>query len=71
MKHRDLLEAVRYETAIGLMQNPDNTVTDAANLPGYTDPSHFARAFRRLAGVSPREYLQQHPTNRRTGKGTK
>ena len=39
MKHRDLLEAVRYETAIGLMQNPDNTVTDAANLPCYTDPS--------------------------------
>jgi YesN/AraC family two-component response regulator len=30
-----------------------------ANLPGYTDPSHFARAFRRLAGVSPREYLQK------------
>jgi AraC-like DNA-binding protein len=59
MKHRDLLEAVRYETAIGLMQNPDNTVTDAANLPGYTDPSHFARAFRRLAGVSPREYMQK------------
>jgi hypothetical protein len=30
-----------------------------ANLPGYTDPSHFARVFRRLAGASPREYLQK------------
>ena len=60
MKHRDLLDAVRYETAIELMQNPDNTVTDIAALPGDTDPSHFARAFRRLAGVSPREYMQQY-----------
>ena len=24
---------------------------------GYTDPSHFARAFQRMAGVSPREWL--------------
>ena len=41
------------------MQNTDNTITGIANLLGYTDPSHFARAFRRIAGVSPREYLPQ------------
>ena len=35
----------------------ENAITDIASLPGYSDPSHFARAFRRLAGVSPREYL--------------
>jgi len=50
---------VRYETAIDLMQDTDNTVTDIASLLGYTEPSHFARAFRRLAGMSPREYMQQ------------
>jgi AraC-like DNA-binding protein len=59
LSYRGLLDTVRYETAIDLMQNTDNTVTDIANLLGYTDPSHFARAFRRMAGVSPREYMQQ------------
>ena len=59
LSYRGLLDAVRYETAIELMQHSGNTVTDIANLLGYTDPSHFARAFRRMAGVSPREYMQQ------------
>jgi AraC-like DNA-binding protein len=59
LSYRGLLDTVRYETAIDLMQNTDNTVTYIANLLGYTDPSHFARAFRRMAGVSPREYMQQ------------
>jgi len=29
---------------------------DIAQAAGYRDPSNFARAFRRIAGVSPREY---------------
>ena len=71
LSYRDLLDAVRHKTAIDLMQDTANTVTDITNLLGYTDLSHFARAFRRMAGVSPREYLQQYPTKRRMGKGTK
>ena len=59
LSYRSLLDAIRYETAIDLMQHTDNTVADIANLLGYTDPSHFARAFRRMTGVSPREYMQQ------------
>ena len=59
LSYRGLLDAVRYETAIDLMQHTDHTVTDIANLLGYADPSHFARAFRRMAGVSPREFMQQ------------
>jgi len=54
MKYRDLLDAGCYETALDLMQNPDNTVTDVAALPGYTDPLHFARALRCIAEVSSR-----------------
>jgi len=60
LTYRDLLADVRYETKIDLMQDPEITVTDIANLPGYTDPSHFARAFRRMAVVNPCEYVQQH-----------
>ena len=56
--YRDQLAEVRYEAAVDLMQNTDLAITDIDSLLGYSDPSHFARAFRRLAGVSPREYLQ-------------
>ena len=60
LSYRDLLDEVRDETAIDLLQDTDNTITDIANLLGYSDPSHFARAFRRMAGVSPREYMQNN-----------
>ena len=59
LSYRDLLDEVRYETAIDLMQETDNSITDIANLLGYSDPSHFARAFRRMAGVSPGEYQKK------------
>ena len=60
MSYRDLLDAVRYETAIDLMQDTEITITEIANMLGYSDPSHFARAFRRMAGVSPHEYMRQY-----------
>ena len=59
LSYRDLLDEVRYETAIDLLQNTGNSITDIANLLGYSDPSHFARAFRRMAGVSPGEYQKK------------
>jgi len=59
LTYRGLLDAVRYETAVELMQHSGNTVAEIANLLGYANPSHFARAFRRLAGMSPREYMQK------------
>jgi AraC-like DNA-binding protein len=60
LAYRDLLAEVRYETAIDLMQDKENTITDIATLLGYTDPTHFARAFRRITGDSPRDYRQLH-----------
>ena len=60
LNYRELLTELRYETAIDLMQKTDNTITDISSLPGYSDPTHFARAFRRMAGMSPREYMRQH-----------
>lgn len=59
LNYRELLTELRYETAIDLMPNTDNSIIDIASLPGYSDPTHFARTFRRMAGVSPREYQRQ------------
>lgn len=60
LNYRELLAEVRHETEIDLMQNPEITITDIASQSGYSDPSHFARAFRRMTDVSPREYMRQN-----------
>ena len=49
------ISEVRYETAIELILQ-DYAISDIARLLGYTEPTHFTRAFRRIAGVSPSEY---------------
>jgi AraC-like DNA-binding protein len=62
-----VLDHTRYDVASRMLQEPDTTVTDVARLLGYSDPTHFARAFRRIAGVSPRAYRKTHMA--RTGTG--
>jgi AraC family transcriptional regulator, regulatory protein of adaptative response / methylphosphotriester-DNA alkyltransferase methyltransferase len=50
---RDDLRARRMAAAVELLSQPAIPVRDVALLVGYCQPSHFARAFRRLYGVSP------------------
>ena len=59
LTYRELLSQVRFEAAIDLLKNTDNSITEIAHLLDYSDPSHFARAFRRMAGVSPGEYQKK------------
>jgi AraC-like DNA-binding protein len=42
-----------------MLTETDAAVIEVAFATAYGDPSHFSRAFRRLAGVSPREYRKQ------------
>jgi hypothetical protein len=42
----------------GLLENPDVKLIEVAFELGYSDPAHFTRAFRRWAGVAPREFRQ-------------
>lgn len=55
-----ILDKVRFQTASLLLRNPDTKITDIAHRLGYSDVAHFARAFRRLAGITPREFQQTH-----------
>jgi len=60
LSYSRLIQEARFEAALQLLGEPDMKIIDVAYATGYEDPSNFARAFRRLAGVSPQEYrLQQ------------
>ena len=55
-RFKDLVGQARYRVATRLLEEPDVKVIDVAQLVGYDDASHFARAFRRVAGLGPSEF---------------
>ena len=46
----------RIERAKEFLRNPKRSVLEAGLSAGFENPSHFARTFRRLAGVTPRQF---------------
>ena len=59
LSYSELVNELRFETAARLLRETDATALEIALEVGYEDPSHFSRAFKRLAGISPREYRRQ------------
>ena len=47
----------RFERAVHLARGP-GTLAEVASAAGYADQAHFIRDFRRLAGATPRRFLQ-------------
>ena len=56
----EVLEHAQFRAASRMLHHTRMTITDVSSQLGYSDVSHFARAFRRTAGVTPRMYRQQH-----------
>ena len=54
--YQTLLDEVRIDAAKRLLREEDMTVGAVAIHLGFSDPSNFARMFRRIGGLSPREY---------------
>jgi AraC family transcriptional regulator len=46
----------RIERAKLLLADADRSITAVAMAVGYSAPSNFATAFRRMTGVTPREF---------------
>lgn len=59
LTYSDLLETVRFENASRLLRDTDSKIIEVAFSSGYTDPAHFTRAFRRMSGVTPRQFREQ------------
>lgn len=57
--YRDVLSDLRREMACTYLDEGRASVTEIAFLLGFTDTCSFSRAFRRWAGLSPREYSRQ------------
>ena len=56
VRFRTLLRACQLERALEELRNRDVLIRDVAARLGYSDPAHFARAFRRWTGCTPTEY---------------
>lgn len=54
---KGLLDQFRRERGMKFVQQGSRTITDIAFLLGYSDPSHFIRAFRRWTGMTPKDFL--------------
>jgi AraC-like DNA-binding protein len=60
LTYSDLIDTVRFENASKLLRDTDCKIIEVAFSSGYADPAHFTRAFRRMAGVTPRQFRKQH-----------
>lgn len=59
LNYSAVVNRARFDVASRMLTQTDAPITGVAFAAAYSDPSHFSRAFRRLAGVSPREYRKQ------------
>ena len=60
-----IVDDTRREIAIARLTAGHTSITETAFLLGYSDLSHFTRAFRRWAGTTPREFAaaRRHQDN--------
>ena len=56
--YSELLDQVRFHAACVMLRERELTVAEIAHRLHYSNPTHFSRAFRRTAGVSPHAYRQ-------------
>jgi AraC-like DNA-binding protein len=57
--YHEVLDHARFRATSRMLQKNDMTVNDIGYRLGYSNVTHFARSFRRIAGVTPQVYRQQ------------
>ncbi len=56
LTYKQLLEEIRSELARQYLKEPGRSVSEVAYLLGFTEPSNFARSFKRWTGQSPQAF---------------
>ena len=56
ISYQMLVDEVRFDTAKKLLQEQELPLDEIASCLGFTDPANFSRMFRRIGGLSPREF---------------
>ena len=59
LSYKDVISELRLDIAKELLLKGETKVIDISYAVGYADPSHFARAFRRALGVTPKQYSDE------------
>ena len=54
--YSDIVQDARFSIASDLMADSDMNIADIAFAAGYENAPHFSRAFKRLTGMTPRDY---------------
>lgn len=56
LSYRTMIDELRFTEARELLKDPAIPIIEVAAAVGFDDPSHFARMFRRIGGICPREF---------------
>lgn len=60
LSYSGIVNQIRIRVGSDWLVNTGMSVAEIAAALGYRDPSNFARAFRRKAGIPPQQYRDQH-----------
>jgi AraC-like DNA-binding protein len=55
----DYLMRLRIQRAMGMLQKSDHTITEIAFAVGFNDSNYFTRQFRKVNGLTPRQFRTQ------------
>ena len=59
MNYSEYLRSVRFKYAISLFELGISSVKNVALLSGFSDPLYFSNIFKKITGVSPKEFISQ------------
>ena len=56
LSYRGVVDDVRFSAACGLLQKTEAPIGEVARSVGFDDPAHFTRLFRRVGGLTPKQF---------------
>lgn len=59
VNYSEYLRSLRFKYAVLLFEHGVDSVKNVALLCGFSDPLYFSNAFKKVLGVSPKEYIQK------------